>query len=125
MSRSLNRAILIGRAGAAPQLRTAATGVHVATFSLATDRRTRGARAEAKPDWHRIVAWDGLAEQVAARVSRGDLVYVEGRIEYRAYEDRSGRSRTVTEIVADDLIVIESRAGGAEQSTSWKERIVS
>lgn len=124
MSRGLNRAFLIGRAGATAQLRTAATGVHVATFSLATDRRSRSG-AESKPDWHRIVAWDGLAEQAAARVRRGDLVYVEGRIEYRAYEDRSGRSRTVTEIVADDLIVIESRAGGAEQSTSWKERIVS
>ena len=125
MGRGLNRAYLIGRAGAAPELRTAASGAYVATFSLATDRWSRGGRAEAKPDWHRIVVWDGLAEHAAARVGRGALVYVEGRIEYREYEDRSGRSRTVTEIVADDLIVIESRAGGAEQSTSWKERIVS
>jgi single-strand DNA-binding protein len=125
MSVGLNRVFLLGHVGKRPQIRTTGTGARVATFSVATDRGWRAKGDQEKTDWHRVVVWDLLAEQAAKTLDKGDRVFVEGRIEYRSYEDASGRSRVVTEIVADDLIVFDSRAGGAEHPTSWKERFVS
>jgi single-strand DNA-binding protein len=124
MNRSLNRVVLIGHAGARPELRTTRSGSRVATFSLATDRPVRPGEAE-KTDWHRVVAWDGLAEWTAKWVDRGDRVFVEGRVEHRSWEDASGRSRQVTEVVAEDVMVFEGRAGGADQSSPWKEGVLS
>ncbi|MGH7505708.1 MAG: single-stranded DNA-binding protein [Longimicrobiales bacterium] len=115
MIRGLNRAVLIGNVGAKPEVRTAGSGVRVATFSLATTR-PRGGRGGGATDWHRIVAWEPLAAVVERHVGKGDRVYVEGRLEYRSWTDRSGRTRTTTEIVAEDLIVFDGRARGAAES---------
>ncbi|HEX7050952.1 MAG TPA: single-stranded DNA-binding protein [Longimicrobiales bacterium] len=106
MSRSLNRAMLIGNVGADPEVRTTAGGNRVASFSLATGRRWTGrdGQAHERTDWHRIIAWDRLAELTERFVRRGDRVYVEGRIEYRSWEDSSGRTRYATEVIAGDLI---------------------
>ncbi len=121
MSRGLNRTFLLGYLGRRPEIRTTASGLRVATFSIATDRGSRGARAgsegsgrgqEAQTDWHRIVAWDRLAELAARTLEKGDRVFVEGRVEYRSYKDAAGRDRQVTEIVAEDLIAFDSRAPG-------------
>jgi single-strand DNA-binding protein len=115
MSGSLNRAMLIGHVGARPELRTNAAGVRVATFSLATGR-PRSAGAESVTEWHRIVAWDALAVLIERRVDKGARLYVEGRVEYRSWTDRTGRSRTATEIIAEDVMLFESRARGAARS---------
>lgn len=115
MSRSLNRAVLIGNVGADPEVRTTAGGSRVASFSLATSRRwtTRTGREQEKTEWHRVVAWDRLAEDVERFVRKGDRVYAEGRLEYRSWEDSSGRTRYATEIVAQELIPL---GGSAERS---------
>lgn len=112
MSRSLNRAMLIGRAGADPDVRTTASGTRVASLSLATGRRIthRDGSVEERTDWHRVIAWDKLAEVVERYVSKGDRLYVEGRVEYRSWEDASGRTRHATEIVASDLILLDGRS---------------
>jgi single-strand DNA-binding protein len=112
MSRSLNKAVLIGHVGADPEVRTTAGGTRVATFSLATSRRwtTRDGREHEKTEWHRVVAWGRLAGDVERFVRKGDRVYAEGRLEYRTWEDASGRTRYATEIVAQELIPLDSAA---------------
>lgn len=120
MSRSLNRAMLIGNVGGDPELRTAAGGFRVASFSLATSRRgaARPGPAE-KAEWHRIVAWKHLAEIAERHVRRGDRLFVEGRLEHRTWEDASGRTRHVTEIVALDLILLGGPRGARAQAVEW------
>jgi single-strand DNA-binding protein len=116
MSRSVNKAVLIGHVGAEPEVRTAVGGRRVASFSLATSWRFRertGTEQE-KTEWHRVIAWDGLAERVGREVHRGGRVYVEGRLEYRSWEDAGGRKRYATEIVAEELIELSGPGGWRE-----------
>lgn len=109
---SLNKAFLIGHAGANADVRTTASGRRVATFSLATNRRwgTRDGGMKERTEWHQVVAWDTLAEDVARRVHRGDRVFVEGRLEQRSWKDRSGHARYATEIIAQELILLDPSA---------------
>jgi single-strand DNA-binding protein len=110
MSRGVNKAVLIGNLAADPELRTTASGTRVATFKLATSRR-QGAAA-AQTDWHRVVAWDRVAELVERSSARkGDRVFVEGPLEYRTWQDAAGRTRQVTEINAHEVIVLSERTG--------------
>ena len=125
MSRSLNKASLIGNLGADPEVRTTTNGSRVASFSVATSRQwtTQGGEKQEKTEWHRCVAWNssrgtGLADTIEKYVKKGDRVYVEGRIEYRTYEDKEKQTRYVTEINVRELVMLSGRpdgAGGADQ----------
>ena len=97
----LNRATLLGRAGRDPDVRDLKNGARTAAFTLATaERRTdRDGRTSEATEWHRVVVYGGLAEVVGRMLRKGDPVLVEGRIATRAWRDREGASRTVTEIV--------------------------
>ena len=97
----LNRATLLGRAGRDPDVRDLRNGGKTASFTLATtERRTdRDGRQSEVTEWHRVVVYGGLAEAVGRMLRKGDPVLVEGRIATRAWRDREGASRTVTEIV--------------------------
>jgi single-strand DNA-binding protein len=108
MSRSVNQAFLIGNVGADPEIRTTTSGTRVASFSVATSRRsrTRDGQQQDRTDWHRIVAWDQLVEVLQRFVRKGDRVYVEGRLEYRSWQDASGRTRYITEINAQELVLL-------------------
>ncbi len=110
MSRSLNKALLIGHVGADPEVRTTASGTRVASLSLATSRRwsDRDGRTHEKTEWHRVIAWDRLADVVERYVKRGDRLFVEGRVEYRSWNDPSGQARYATEIIAQDVILLDS-----------------
>lgn len=118
MSRSLNKAMLIGNVGADPEVRTTAGGARVATFSLATSRRWTGrtGQDQEKTEWHRVVAWDRLAEVVERFVRKGERLYVEGRIEYRSWEDGAGQTRYSTEIIAQELLLLGSAGAGSPES---------
>jgi single-strand DNA-binding protein len=115
MSRSLNKAILIGNLGADPDIRTTGGGTKVAEFSVATSRRwnDRGGQQQEKTEWHKIIAWTALADIAEQYLKKGDKVYVEGEIQYRSYEDKEGNTRYVTEINARELIMLGGRDGGA------------
>jgi single-strand DNA-binding protein len=125
VSRSLNLIMLIGNAGANPRVETTRTGRRVATFSLVTDRPSR---AQPRPtDWHTVVAWDRLAEEVERSVRKGDRVYVEGSIDTRVTESPRGK-RSFTEIIAADVIPLgsrtEARPSGEPHSTerqTWQD----
>ncbi len=122
MSRSLNKVMLIGNLGADPEVRSTNNGTRVATLSLATSRQwnTQAGEKQEKTEWHRCVVWNarqsGLADVVEKYLKKGDRVYVEGRIEYRTWQDRDGQTRYTTEINVRDLVMLSGRgdAGGAE-----------
>lgn len=119
---SVNKAILVGRAGADPDLRYTAEGTPVATFNLATSdtfRKKDGSKG-ARTEWHRIVLWKRLAETASQYVKKGTMVYVEGSIRNRAYEGHDGVKRRITEIVALNyrLLSWSSAKGGIGQPSS-------
>ncbi|MDP3773278.1 MAG: single-stranded DNA-binding protein [Gemmatimonadales bacterium] len=118
MSRSLNKVMLIGNLGADPEVRSTSNGSRVASFSLATSRQwtTQGGEKQEKTEWHKIVVWNnkgsGLADVVEKYLKKGDRVYVEGRIEYRTYEDKEGQTRYVTEVNVRELMMLAGRGDG-------------
>lgn len=118
VSRSLNKASLIGNLGNDPEIRTTAGGSKVATFSLATSRQWNSATGEKqeKTEWHRCVVWNtkgtGLADVVERYCKKGDKLYVEGRIEYRQWQDKENQTRYTTEINVRDLLMLGSGPGG-------------
>jgi single-strand DNA-binding protein len=125
VSRSLNKATIIGNLGADPDVRTVSSGTKVAEFSVATSRQWTGrdGQQQEKTEWHRIVAWgyspdkDGLAGVAERFLKKGDKVYVEGQIEYRSYDDKEGNTRYVTEIRAAELIMLGGRDGGGSSAS--------
>ena len=114
MSRSLNKAILIGNVGQEPEIRTSAGGTRVAKVSLATNRQWKGrdGQTQEKTEWHRLTFFDRLADLVEQYVHKGDRLYAEGSIEYSTTED-GGTTRYWTDIVVRELVML----GGSEDRT--------
>lgn len=122
MSRSLNKVTLIGNLGADPEVRSTNNGSRVANLSLATSRQWNDQKGEKqeKTEWHRVICWNNkgsmLADLAEKYMKKGDKVYVEGRVEYRTWEDKEKQTRYVTEIVAREIILLGSRGAGGEGS---------
>ena len=120
MSRSLNKVTLIGNLGNDPEVRSTSGGNRVATFSLATSRSWNGPAGDRqeKTEWHRCVVWNTktsqLADIVEKYVKKGDKLYVEGRIEYRQWQDKEGQTRYSTEINVRELIMLTAKSGGGD-----------
>lgn len=108
----VNRVMLIGRLGRDPEIRHTTSGTPVATFSLATDERWTDADGsrQVRTEWHNIVAWRKLAEICGQFLKKGRLVYIEGRIQTRDWDDRDGNKRRTTEIIASNMQMLESRS---------------
>ena len=107
--KTLNKVQLIGRAGSAAQMKYTATGKAVAQLSLATDNyegKDEQGNAQTSTEWHNLVLWERLAETAASYMQKGQLVYVEGRLRSRSWEDETGTKRNRTEIIVDDLILL-------------------
>lgn len=109
-SRSLNRVILIGNLTRDPELKYTPAGVAVCTFGVATNRSWTTSSGEQKEEtqYHRIVAWQKLAELCGKILTKGRKVYLEGRITYRTFTDKNNQQKQVTEIVLDDFIVFNN-----------------
>ena len=103
--RGVNKVILLGRATRDTELRATGSGTPVSNIRLATNRVTRGKDGELTEhtQYHTIICWERLAEQTAKHVTKGRLVYVEGRLESRSFTDKDGREREVTEVIASDV----------------------
>lgn len=99
---SVNKVILIGNLGAAPELRTTGSGQSVCELRLATNERWKDAQGESqeRTEWHRVVVWGRQGENCARYLDKGRSAYVEGRIQTREWEDKDGQRRFTTEIVA-------------------------
>jgi single-strand DNA-binding protein len=110
--RGVNKVLLIGNATRDVELRQTQSGKPVAHLRLATNRQVGEREAT---QFHSIVCWDRLAEQVCQFVKKGDPLYIEGRLEYRTFQDEEGKERGVAEVIASDVQFL-SRKGG-EQAT--------
>lgn len=107
-----NKAILIGRLTAEPELKQTQSGIFICNFRIAVDRRFTARGEERKADFITIVAWRERAEFVAKYFHKGDPIGVEGSIQTRDYEDKSGSRRTAVEVVADNLFFVGSKSSG-------------
>jgi single-strand DNA-binding protein len=114
---SVNKVILVGRLGRDPESRYTASGQQVCNFTLATDEtfKDRSGERQKRTEWHRIVIWGKLAEIAQQYLHRGSLVYLEGRIQTRQWDDKSGNKRTTTEVVANTMKMLgpKGESGGA------------
>jgi single-strand DNA-binding protein len=111
MPKSLNKIMLIGNLGRDPELRYAPSGSAVANFSLATTEswKDNDGNPQERTAWHTIIMWGKLAEIAAEYLRKGSKAYIEGRLQYREYEAKDGTKKQVTEIIANDLIMLDSR----------------
>ena len=107
MSRSVNKIILVGNVGQDPDIQETGNGTKVAHFSLATNRRTsgNGDEPQERADWHRLTLWNRLAQFAQDYVSKGDRIYVEGRLEYDSYE-RDGVTIPTADVNVRELVLL-------------------
>ncbi|WP_374166274.1 single-stranded DNA-binding protein [Arcticibacter sp. MXS-1] len=100
----VNKVILVGHLGKDPEVRQLEGGVTVVNFPLATtENYSRDGRKIEQTEWHNVVMWRGLADIAARYLQKGKLVYIEGKLRTRSYEDKEGHKRYVTEVVADNF----------------------
>lgn len=110
-SMSVNKVILVGRLGQNPEIKKTATGASVVNFSLATSDSyvDKAGQRQQRTEWHRIVAWERLAELCSQYLAKGRQVYIEGRIQSRQYQDKEGHTRTAVDIVAQAVQFLGSQ----------------
>ncbi len=122
--KSLNKVLLIGNLGKDPELSYTATGVAVAKFSMATGERWKDqdGNTQERTEWHNIVAWRKLAEICGQYLKKGSKVYLEGRLQTRSWDDKNtGVKRYATEVVADNLIMLDSKGAGAAEANDVQQ----
>ena len=120
---NLNRATVIGRLTRDPELRTTPNGHSVANFAIATNRRwtSREGEQQEETEFHDVVVWGKLAEIASQVLAKGRLAYLEGRLQTRSWEAQDGTPRQRTEIVADNLISLERRREGVDQTPTKED----
>ena len=118
-TRSINKVTLIGNLGKDPELRYTSSGVAVASFTLATNEswKDQDGNVQERTQWHSLVAWRKLAEICGEYLKKGSKVYIEGRLQYRNYDDKNGVKRYVTEIVIDEMLMLDSKGSSQQQSS--------
>jgi len=130
MARGLNKVMVIGYLGRDPEMRYTPSGRPVTSFSVATSRSWIAADGERREEteWFNVVAWGNLAEICKQHLSKGQQVYVEGRLQTRGWEDANGKKHYRTELVANEMIILGNRREvdippmtGADNATSEEE----
>ena len=117
---SVNRVMLVGRLGRDPETRYTSGGQAVANFSVATDEsyKDRNGERQKRTEWHKIVVWGKQAEIAQQYLKKGSLVFIEGRIQSREWQDKEGQKRTSFEIVANNFRMLGGRAEGAAAASA-------
>lgn len=116
MTRGLNKVMIIGRLGRDPEMRYTPSGRPVTTYSVATSRNWTTSEGERRveTEWFNVVAWGSLAEICKQYLSKGQMVYVEGRLQSRHWDDAEGNKHTSVEIVANEMIMLSERRGESD-----------
>jgi len=115
MSRSVNKIILVGNVGRDPDIQQTKSGTKVAHLSLATNRRPPSAvEGQERTDWHRLTFWNRLAQFAEDHIRMGDRIYVEGRVEYDAYE-RDGISIPTADVNVKEVVLLSSRSAAEDE----------
>jgi len=113
MGNSVNKVILVGRLGKDPDFSHTPSGTPLAKVSLATDVSwTEDGEKQERTEWHNIIAWSKLAEICGKYLTKGKLVYIDGKIKTRTYDDKDGNKRYITEIVADNMVMLSGKGDG-------------
>lgn len=123
MTRGLNKVIIIGNLGRDPEMRYTPSGKPVTSFSVATSRTwvtADGDRRDAT-EWFNVVAWGNLAEICTQHLRKGSKVYVEGHLQTRSWDDEQGQRHYRTEVVANEMIVLDSRAPETQYSNELNQ----
>jgi single-strand DNA-binding protein len=124
MARGVNKVILVGNLGRDPEVRYSPNGQAVANVTLATSEswkdKTSGEKQE-KTEWHRVVFFGRLAEIAGEYLKKGAQIYIEGRLQTRKWQDKDGKDRYTTEIVANDMQMLGSRAGAGAPSDNFNQ----
>lgn len=110
--RGLNKVTLIGNLGNDPIIQNLEGNVKVAKFSLATSEHYKDANGQNQiiTDWHNIVLWRGLADLAEKYLHKGSLIFLEGKLKTRTYDDKDGQKKYVTEIVAENILLLDKKA---------------
>lgn len=125
MTRGLNKVMLIGRLGQEPEMRYTPSGRPLTKFQLATNRSWKSADGEKKTEteWFNVVAWGKLAEICNQYLSKGQQVYIEGRLHTRQWQDEEGGNHSSVEVIAKEMLMLNSKS--EEQDSELKEGILS
>lgn len=115
MAGSLNKVMIIGSVGRDPEGRYTPSGTPVTTFSVATNRR--GKEGGEETEWFTVVAWEKLAETCNAHLTKGQKVYVEGRLQTRTWDDKDGQKHSKTEVIANTVLFLSPKANGQATET--------
>ncbi len=117
---SVNKVILVGRLGRDPETRYTGGGQAVANFSVATDEsyKDKNGERQKRTEWHKIVVWGKQAEIAQQYLKKGSLIFIEGRIQSREWQDKEGQKRTSFEIVASNFRMLGGRSEGAAAATA-------
>lgn len=120
----VNKVFLIGRLGRDPEIRKVNSGTSVVNFSIATDERwsDRSGERQQRTEWHKIIAWGTLAETCAKYLNRGQLVFIEGKIQTQEWNDRDGNKRKTTEIIASSMQMLTPRGGGSDEKPTQQAK---
>lgn len=118
--RGVNRVTLIGNLGKDPDLQFLEGNIGVAKFPLATTEtyKDRNGKLISQTEWHTVVLWRGLAELAQKYLHKGSLVYIEGRLKTRSWEDKEGVKKFATEVIGDNLIMLDKRTDGGHHTSS-------
>ncbi|MCZ2458604.1 MAG: single-stranded DNA-binding protein [Chitinophagales bacterium] len=118
--RGVNRVMLIGNLGKDPEVQTLEGNIAVAKFPLATTEtfKDRSGKLISQTEWHTVVLWRGLAELAQKYLHKSSLVYIEGRLRTRSWEDKEGNRKFATEVVGDNLIMLDKRADSSNAGAS-------
>ena len=112
----VNKVILVGRLGADPELRSTPSGTQMCTLSIATSETwVKDGKREEKTEWHRVVLWSRQAELAQKYLKKGRMVYIEGKVQTRSWQDQQGQKRYTTEIVANNLQFIDGGASAGSR----------
>lgn len=124
MARGVNKVILVGNLGKDPEVRYAPSGQAIANITIATSEswkdKNTGEKQE-KTEWHRVVFFSRLAEIVGEYLKKGSQIYVEGRLQTRKWQDKEGKDRYTTEIVANEMQMLGSRQGGGAPTEDYNQ----
>ncbi|MDN3581708.1 single-stranded DNA-binding protein [Mucilaginibacter flavus] len=122
----INKVILVGHLGKDPELRTLDGGISVTSFPLATSETyNKDGRKVEQTEWHNIVMWRGLADMAAKFLQKGKLVYIEGKLRTRSFEDRDGVKKYTTEVVAENFTMLGRKSDfDADNSKGSKDEAV-
>ena len=121
MSKGINKAILIGNLGKDPDVKYTASGSAVANITIATSESWKDKQTGEKKElteWHRVVMFGRLGEIAGEYLKKGSKVYVEGRLQTRKYQDKTGQDRYTTEIVASEMQMLDGKSGGSSGGES-------